>query len=83
MFLPEQYLWFEPVLVAAVVVFVVSWIGNSLTFSNKFANALVTAVVFALIFGAITYFGYGNIKMSVSSQPAADAPAAKAKAKQP
>jgi hypothetical protein len=48
MFLPPQYLWLEPVIIAAVVVFVVDLIGNTLTFSNRFVNALVTSVVFAL-----------------------------------
>ena len=74
MFLPVEYVWFEPVLIAAVVVFVVSWIGNSLIFSNRLANALATAIVFALIFGTIVYFGYGNISMSVTTEPSPTAP---------
>jgi hypothetical protein len=59
MFMPADYLWFEPVLIAAIVVFVVSWIGNSILFNNRFLNAFVTAVVFAIIFGALAYSGYG------------------------
>jgi hypothetical protein len=77
MILPAQYFWLEPVIIAAVVVFVVDLIGNTLTFSNRFVNAFVTAIVFAVIFGALVYFGYGNISMTVSSTPSATAPAKK------
>jgi hypothetical protein len=75
MLLPAQYLWLEPVIVAAVVVFVIDLIGNTISFSNRFLNALVTSVVFALVFGSLVYFGYGNISMSVSATPSAAAPA--------
>lgn len=75
MFLPEEYLWLEPVLIAAVVVFFVDWIGNTITFSNRVINAFVTALIFGLIFGALVYFGYGSIELSVSSTPSPDAPA--------
>jgi hypothetical protein len=75
MFLPAQYLWLEPVIVAAVVVFVIDLIGNTISFSNRFLNALVTSVVFALVFGSLVYFGYGNIRLSVSVTPSVDAPA--------
>ncbi len=81
-FIPEPYAWAQPVVIAALVVFVVSYIGNTLTMYNKLVNAAVTSIVFALIFGAITYFGYGGVSMSVNPNPAADSPAAKAKAKQ-
>ncbi|MEZ5774463.1 MAG: hypothetical protein R3D33_07120 [Hyphomicrobiaceae bacterium] len=75
MFLPAKYLWLEPVLVAALVVFVVDLIGNTLTFSNRFVNALVTAIVFAVLFGLLVYFGYGDIAVSVTTEPSATAPA--------
>jgi hypothetical protein len=75
MFLPPQYFWLEPVIVAAVVVFVIDLIGNTISFSSRFLNALVTSAVFALVFGSLVYFGYGNITMSVSSTPSATAPA--------
>ena len=77
MFLPAKYLWLEPVLLAAVVVFVIDLIGNILSFGSRVTNALVTAVVFTLIFGSLVYFGYGNITMSVSSTPSGTAPAKK------
>jgi uncharacterized membrane protein YadS len=75
MILPAEYAWSEPVLIATLVVFVVSWIGNSITFANRFINALVTALVFGVIFGGIVYFGYGQLSMSVSSTPSPTAPA--------
>lgn len=75
--LPAQYAWFEPVLIASVVVFIISWIGNILIFSNRFLNALATAIVFAGVFGAITYYGYGGVRMTVKPTPDTSAPATK------
>jgi hypothetical protein len=75
MFLPQQYAWFEPVLIASIVVFVIDVVGNSITFANRFISALVSAIVFALVFGALVYFGYGNVSMSVVATPSATAPA--------
>ncbi|MEQ1714401.1 MAG: hypothetical protein ABL907_00220 [Hyphomicrobium sp.] len=77
MFLPAKYLWLEPVLLAAVVVFVIDLIGNILSFGSRITNALVTAVVFAVVFGAVVYYGYGTITMSVNTTPSATAPAKK------
>jgi hypothetical protein len=34
MFLPAQYAWFEPVLVAALLVFIVDFIGSVIVFSR-------------------------------------------------
>jgi hypothetical protein len=75
MFLPPQYLWLEPVIIAAVVVFVIDLVGNAISFSNRFLNAMVTAVVFAAVFGSLVYFGYGNVTMTVRSTPTTGAPA--------
>ena len=75
MFLPPEYLWAEPVIIAALVVFVIDYIGNSIVMSSKFLNALVTATIFGAVFGALVYFGYGDIQMSVNTVPAANAPA--------
>jgi hypothetical protein len=71
MLLPAQYAWFEPVLIASVVVFVIDLIGNSITFSNRYFNALVSATVF----GTLVYFGYGNVSMSASTTQNENAPA--------
>lgn len=75
MLLPAQYAWFEPVLIATIVVFIIDLIGNSIGFGNRFLSAIMSAVVFALLFGALVYFGYGNVSMSVTSTPSATAPA--------
>ena len=75
MLLPAQYAWFEPVLIASVVVFVIDLIGNSITFSNRYFNALVSATVFGLVFGTLVYFGYGNVSMSASTTQNENAPA--------
>jgi hypothetical protein len=75
MILPQQYLWLEPVLLAAAIVFVIDLIGNTLVFGSRVANAVATSVVFALVFGSLVYFGYGNISMSVSTTPSLTAPA--------
>jgi len=72
--LPAQYAWFEPVLVAAVVVFVIDLVGNTIGFGNRFLGALMSAIVFALVFGTLVYFGYGSVSMSVTSTPSASAP---------
>jgi hypothetical protein len=48
MLLPAQYAWFEPVLIAAILVFVVDLIGSVIVFSRRpVLNALVSAVLFA------------------------------------
>ena len=75
MFLPEQYAWFEPVLIATIVVFVIDLVGNSIGFGNRFLSALMSAIVFALVFGTLVYFGYGNVSMSVTTTPSTTAPA--------
>ena len=74
-FLPEQYAWFEPVLIAAVVVFVIDLIGNAIGFGNRFAGALMSAILFAVVFGALVYFGYGSVNMQVTTTPRPTAPA--------
>ena len=74
MFLPAQYFWLEPVLIAAVVVFVVDLIGNMLSFSNRFVNALITAIVFTVIFGSLVFLGYGKVQIAVQQTPSATAP---------
>jgi hypothetical protein len=75
MLLPEQYAWFDPVLVAAIVVFVITLIGNTIGFGNRLFGALMSAILFAAVFGALVYFGYGSVAMSVTTTPNANAPA--------
>jgi apolipoprotein N-acyltransferase len=75
MFMPAQYAWAEPVVIAALVVFIISWIGNSVIFGNKFLNALATAVVFGLVFGALAYFRVATL--SITSPDRETVPVAK------
>jgi hypothetical protein len=77
MFLPAAYLWLEPVLIASAIVFVISLVGNVLAFWGRVVNAFVTALVFAGVFGALVFYGYGNISMTVSTTPSITAPANK------
>src|SRR5476651_1276223 len=75
MSLPAEYAWFEPVLIATIVVFIIDLVGNSIGLGNRFLGALMSAIVFALVFGALVYFGYGNVSMSVTTTPSTTAPA--------
>ncbi len=75
MFLSAQYAWFEPVLVASIVVFVIDLVGGSIAFGNRFLSALLSAILFAVVFGGLVYFGYGSVSMSVTTTPSATAPA--------
>jgi hypothetical protein len=75
MLLPVQYAWFEPVLIAAIVVFIIDLVGNSIGFGNRILSALMSAIVFALVFGTLVYFGYGSVSMSVTTTPSTTAPA--------
>jgi hypothetical protein len=56
-------------------VFVIDLIGNTLAFGSRVANARATSVVFAPVLGALVYYGWGNISMSVSTTPSVTAPA--------
>jgi hypothetical protein len=75
MFLPAPYAWFEPVLIATIVVFIIDLVGNSIGFGNRFFGALMSAIVFALVFGTLVYFGYGSVSISVTTTPSTTAPA--------
>ena len=54
------------VLIGAGILFVIGYIGNMLSFSNRFMNALVTAVVFALVYGAL-YFVIDQATLSTAA----------------
>ena len=64
-FLPENLHWLQPVLIAAIVVFIVDLIGNIISFSSRFTNALITAVIFALIFGTLVRANMGGVRMDL------------------
>jgi hypothetical protein len=58
----------EPILIAAVIVFVLNTTGSFIEFNNRFVNAVVDTVLFAIVFGALVYFGY--LHMSFAGAPA-------------
>ena len=39
MFLPAQYAWFEPVLIATIVVFIIDLVGNSISLGISFVGS--------------------------------------------
>ena len=43
------------VLIGASILFIIAYIGNRITFSNRFVNALVTALIFAVLFGTLAF----------------------------
>jgi TRAP-type C4-dicarboxylate transport system permease small subunit len=67
MFLPDDYVWIEPVIVAAIIVFAVDLVGNSLAYGGRLVNALATAAVFLVIFAALAYFGLGKLELSTDA----------------
>jgi hypothetical protein len=60
----------EPVLIAAIIVFVINAAGSFIEFNNRFVNALVDTVLFAIVFAALVHFGYLHMAFS-SVAPAA------------
>ena len=74
--LPPQYAWFEPVLIAALIVFAINILGTTMVFSRRpLLNALASALLFALIFGVLVFYGYGKVELTVSTTPTPSAPA--------
>ncbi len=73
----DKYPWIEPVLIGAVIVFVLDLIGNLISFSNRVLNALATAIVFAVVFGGLLYSHVLtlDVRTVTTETPAATAPA--------
>ena len=73
----DKYPWLEPVLLGAVIVFVLDLVGNLISFSNRVMNALATAIVFAIVFGGLLYTGILtlDVKTVTTETPAVTAPA--------
>jgi hypothetical protein len=46
-----------PVIIAAVIVFVLNAAGSFIEFNNRFVNALVDTVLFAIVFSVLVYIG--------------------------
>jgi hypothetical protein len=74
----DKYPWLEPVLLGAVIVFILDLIGNLISFSNRVLNALATAIVFAIVFGGLLYTGELtlDVKTVTTETPTVTAPAA-------
>jgi len=52
---PSETALLTQIAVGAGVLFVIAYLGNRLSFSNRFVNALVTAIVFAAIYAVLAY----------------------------
>lgn len=52
---PDEIAILTKVLTSAAVLFVIAYIGNLMTFSNRFVNALVTALVFGAVNAALFF----------------------------
>lgn len=52
---PAETALLMKILAGAGVVFVIAFLGNLLSFSNRFVNALVTAIAFAVIYAGLYY----------------------------
>jgi hypothetical protein len=52
---PSETALLANVLVGSGILFVIAYLGNALTFSNRFVNALVTALVFGAFYTALIY----------------------------
>jgi uncharacterized protein len=76
MLLPAQFAWFEPVLIASILVFIIDLVVNWLSFKNAFLSALVNAIVFVIVFGGlVSYFSVGKVSLSVMPRTSAIAAA--------
>ncbi|MFN3868515.1 MAG: hypothetical protein ACK4MF_05555 [Hyphomicrobiaceae bacterium] len=52
---PAETALLTKILAGSGVVFVIAFLGNLLSFSNRFLNALVTALAFAVIYAGLYY----------------------------
>jgi len=66
----------HPILIAAVIVFVLNAAESFIEFNNRFVNALVDTVLFAVVFWALIHFGYLHMEFSAPAATPAAAPTA-------
>ena len=66
----------HPILIAAIIVFVLNAAGSFIEFNNRFVNAFVDTVLFAVVFWALIHFGFLHMEFSVPAAAPAAAPAA-------
>ncbi len=67
MLFPEQYTWAEPVVITTIVVFIFSWIGNTIVSESKLLAALTAAILLALVLGPISYFRLATLSVTFPS----------------
>jgi hypothetical protein len=65
----------HPIMVAAIIVFVLNAAGSFIEFNNRFVNALVDTVLFAVVFWALMHFGYLHMEFLGLAASPATAPA--------
>jgi lipid-A-disaccharide synthase-like uncharacterized protein len=65
---PVEQTFLVQILIAAGVLFVIGFIGNVLSFSNRFVNALVTAIIFVLVYGGIVYAAFVSDQEALKEQ---------------
>lgn len=52
---PAETALITKIVAGAGVLFVIGYVGNLLSFSNRFVNALVTAIVFGVVYAGLYY----------------------------
>jgi hypothetical protein len=52
---PSETALLTNVLVGSGILFVIAYLGNVLTFTNRFVNALITALIFAVFYSGLAY----------------------------
>jgi hypothetical protein len=65
----------NPILIAAVIVFVLNAAGSFIEFNNRFVNALVDTVLFAVVFWALIHFGFLHMDFSAPATTPVATPA--------
>ncbi len=65
----------HPIIIAAVIVFLLNAAGSFIEFNNRFVNALVDTVLFAVVFWALIHFGYLDMEFVGPAATPAAAPA--------
>jgi hypothetical protein len=66
----------HPILIAAIIVFVLNAAGSFIEFNNRFVNALVDTVLFAIVFWGLIHFGYLHMDFWAPAATQATGPAA-------
>ena len=54
---PSETTLLMNVLVGSGILFLIAYLGNALTFTNRFVNALITALIFAVFYVSLDLHG--------------------------